>query len=273
MGTAAAAARRGGVRTDIVDGQKLRIAIRTGTGSDTPILLINGIGVSLELFHPLVDVLDPSLEIIRFDAPGVGGSPLPTVPYSYPALARLVVHLLDHLGYGQVDVLGVSWGGALAQQLALQERTHCRRLILASTGTGMTMIPGRPDVLVHMLTPWRYMNPAYMERIAPDLYGGDLRKHPAFTRELAQVMHADDPLGYYYQLLATVGWTSLPWLSCLKQPTLLLAGDDDRLVPVGNARIMERLIPHAQLYIYHGGHLGLLTHAKELGHVIERFVA
>jgi poly(3-hydroxyalkanoate) depolymerase len=273
MGTAAAAARASGVRTIIVDGQKLRVAIRPGERSGTPLLLINGIGVSLELFHPLVDVLDPAREIIRFDAPGVGGSALPTLPYSFPALARLVAHLLEHLGYQQVDVLGVSWGGALAQQFALQERGRCRRVILVCTGTGMTMVPGRPEVLGHMLTPWRYMNPAYMERIAPDLYGGDLRENPGFTHELAQDMHSDDPVGYYYQMLATVGWTSLPWLPCLKQPTLLLAGDDDRLVPVINARIMQRLIPHAQLHIYHGGHLGLLTHAHELGQVIERFVA
>jgi poly(3-hydroxyalkanoate) depolymerase len=273
MGSAAADAKRERVRTIVVDGQTLRIAVRPGRGTGTPLLLMNGIGVSLELFHPLVDVLDPALEIIRFDAPGVGGSPVPAVPHTFFTLAALVAHLLDQLGYQQVDVLGVSWGGALAQQFAKQYRRRCRRLILVATATGMTMIPGRPDVLAHMATPWRYMDPAYMERIAPDLYGGDLRENPRFTHELAQVMHSDDPVGYYYQMLATVGWTSLPWLMCLQQPTLILAGDDDRLVPAANARIMARLIPRAKLHIYHGGHLGLLTHARELGQVVEQFLA
>ena len=273
MNSAAAATRRAGMYTIAVDGQTLRVAIRPGTGIGTPLVLMNGIGVSLELFHPLLEALHPALEIIRFDVPGVGGSPLPAVPYSFPSLATLVAHMLDHLGYRAVDVLGVSWGGALAQQFALQYPSRCRRLILANTATGMTMIPGRPDVLVHMVTPWRYMEPAYMEQIAPQLYGGDLRELPGFTHELARVMHADDPVGYYYQMLATVGWTSLPWLIFLQQPTLLLAGDDDRLVPMANARIMEKLIPRAKLYTFHGGHLGLLTHAKELGQVIERFVA
>jgi poly(3-hydroxyoctanoate) depolymerase len=273
VNSAPAAGRWTGIRTIEVDGQPLRVAIRQGTGTGTPLLLMNGIGVRFELFHPLIEALDSALEIIRFDAPGVGGSPLPAIPYRFPLLAELVAHMLDHLGYRTVDVLGVSWGGALAQQYALQCRDRCCRLILANTGTGMTMIPGRPEVLVHMVTPWRYMDPAYMERIAPDLYGGDLRDLPGFTHELAQVMHADDPVGYYYQLLATVGWTSLPWLTFLRQPTLILAGDDDRLVPMANARIMAKLIPRATLYTFHGGHLGLLTHAQELGQVIERFLA
>jgi len=135
------------------------------------------------------------------------------------------------------------------------------------------MIPGRLSVLAHMMTPWRYMEPSYMEKIAPDLYGGDLRENPAFTHELAGIMHSDDPVGYCYQLMATVGWTSLPWLMFLRQRTLILAGDDDRLVPLANAKILKKLIPRSTLYIFHGGHLGLLTHAQELGSAVERFLA
>jgi len=273
MEAATEAVRRAGVCKVAVDGQTLRVAIRPGEGTGTPLLLMNGIGVSLELFHPLVEALDPALEIIRFDAPGVGGSPLPTFPHCYSTLATLVAHMLDTLGYRQVDVLGVSWGGGLAQQFAMQYRNRCRRLILASTATGMFMIPGRLSVLAHMMTPWRYMEPSYMEKIAPDLYGGDLRENPAFTHELAGIMHSDDPVGYCYQLMATVGWTSLPWLMFLRQRTLILAGDDDRLVPLANAKILKKLIPRSTLYIFHGGHLGLLTHAQELGSAVERFLA
>jgi poly(3-hydroxyalkanoate) depolymerase len=273
MSTAAKAARRAGVYTIDVDGQTLRVAIRPGRGSGTPLLLMNGIGVSFELFHPLIEALDPALEIIRFDAPGVGGSSLPTLPKCFPQIATLVARMLDRLGYGEVDVLGVSWGGALAQQFALQYGARCRRLILANTGTGSTMIPGRLEAFAHLLTPWRYTDPGYLEEIAPELYGGDLRDNPGFTHELARLMHADDPTGYFYQLLATTGWTSLPWLPFLRQPTLLVAGDDDRLVPMVNAWFMEKLIPNATLHTYHGGHLGLLTHARELGKVIERFLA
>ena len=111
-----------------------------------------------------------------------------------------------------------------------------------------------------------------MAEIAPDIYGGDLQSNPEFVRHLSHSMHSNEPLGYFYQLMAAMGWTSLPWLSLLPQPTLILAGDDDPIVPAINAKIMHRLIPRSKLYIYHGGHLGLLTHAKELMALIEEFL-
>jgi poly(3-hydroxyalkanoate) depolymerase len=274
MDAQAEGAAREGMRTININGQRLRIAIRAGkgTGTGTPLLLMNGIGVKLELLHPFVDALDPAIEIIRFDVPGVGGSSVPVVPYRFSTLALLVKHMLNRLGYTQVDVLGISWGGQLAQQFAFQHRNRCRRLILSSTGTGI-MVPGRLSVLTKMATPRRYMQPSYMEEIAQDLYGGDLRSNPEFTRELAQAMRSNNPLGYFYQLWAGAGWTSLPWIRCLRQPTLILAGNDDPLIPLINAKFMQRLIPHAELHVYNGGHLGVLTHADELARVVEQFLA
>src|SRR5438876_9084816 len=131
-------------RTIIVDGQRLRVAIRSGNGTRTPLLLVNGIGVNFEVLQQFVDALDPAIEVIRFDVPGTGGSPAPLIPYRFSAHARLVRKMLDQLGYQQVDVLGVSWGGALAQQFAFQYPRRCRRLIPVSTGTGALMVPGRP---------------------------------------------------------------------------------------------------------------------------------
>src|SRR3989440_9444278 len=110
-------------RTITVRGQRLRVAIRKGDGkadgTRTPLLLLNGIGVNLEVLQPFVDALDPAIEVIRFDVPGTGGSPAPYIPYRFSMLALLVTKMLDQLGYRQVDALGVSWGGALAQQFAL----------------------------------------------------------------------------------------------------------------------------------------------------------
>ena len=233
---------------------------------------MNGVGVMLEVLHPFVDALDPTIEIIRFDVPGVGKSPPPIMPYRFSTLAWLVTKMLDQLGYKQVDVLGISWGGGLAQQFALQHGKRCRRLVLASTGTGTIMIPGHPSILSKMATPRRYTDPSYLEEIAADIYGGDLRSTPEFMHELAQDMRLDQPQGYFYQMWAAMGWTSLPWLPFLRQPTLILAGDDDPLIPLINARIMQRLIPRSKLHVYHGGHLGLMTHEQELVPVIEQFL-
>ena len=76
--------------------------------------------------------------------------------------------------------------------------------------------------------------------------------------------------GYYLQLIACLGWTSLPWLPFLAQPTLVMMGTDDPIVPLVNGRILAKLIPNARLVTIDDGHLFLLTSAKEAaGHVAE----
>ena len=149
--------------------QRLRVAIRKGDGTRTPLLLMNGIGVNLEVLQPFVDALDPAIEVMRFDVPGTGGSPAPLIPYRFAVLARLVRQMLDQLVYPQIDVLGVSWGGALAQQFAFQYPRRCRRLILVSTGTGALMVPGKLSALARIATPRRYQDPVYMAQIAGEI--------------------------------------------------------------------------------------------------------
>jgi poly(3-hydroxyalkanoate) depolymerase len=277
------------LRTVAVDGQLLRIAVRPGQpiragtrrlrptaahpSRPVPLLLINGIGASLDLLTPFVDALDPGIEVISFDVPGVGGSPLPAHPYRFTGLCRLIASMLTTLGYDQADVLGISWGGGVAQHFALTQRSRCRRLALVSTGTGSLMVPARPTVLARMITPRRYLDRGYLERVASELYGGSARTDPAFA---AAAMHAGNRVGsyggYLYQLVAGAGWTSLPFLPLLRQPTLILSGDDDPIIPLANARLMHRLIPRSQLHVFNGGHLGLVTQAAELAPVVSDFL-
>ncbi|HLK00732.1 MAG TPA: alpha/beta fold hydrolase [Streptosporangiaceae bacterium] len=95
-----------------VAGRTLKVAVRRGKPGRrrdrVPLLLFNGIGASLELLRPFVDELDPALDVIRFDPPGVGGS-APSGPYRFGGLCKVVAGLLSELGYGAVDVLGISW--------------------------------------------------------------------------------------------------------------------------------------------------------------------
>jgi poly(3-hydroxyalkanoate) depolymerase len=257
-----------------VRGRILRVAVREGDPDLPPLLLCNGIGASLELLQPFVDALDRRRPVIRFDMPGVGGSPAPVVPYHLATVAPLLAGLLDQLGHERADVLGVSWGGGLAQQFALSRPDRVRRLVLVATSPGALMVPGCPRVLRRMLTPRRHRDPEYAARVAGALYGGSLRQNPALARDL---LHATTRLGpargYYYQLISTVGWTSLPWLPKLRRPTLILAGDDDPIIPLVNARIMRRLIPRSQLHIYHGGHLELAADAERLAPAVEAFLS
>jgi poly(3-hydroxyalkanoate) depolymerase len=259
-----------------VRGRRLRVAVRPATRPGpprTPLLLMNGLGSQLEVLEPLVDQLPPDLEVIRFDVPGVGGSPAPLLPYHYVMLASLVGALVRRLGHDRVDVLGYSWGGGLAQQFAVTQAGKCRRLVLASTATGAVMVPARPRVLGHMLTPRRHRDPVYTRRIAGELYGGTMRTHPERAAEALRAhAGAGSTRGYVYQLLAIATWTSLHALTLIRQPTLVLSGDDDPLIPTVNARILARGIPHARLHLYRGGHLALVTEAAELAPVIDRFL-
>jgi poly(3-hydroxyalkanoate) depolymerase len=278
------------VRSVTIDGRELRIAVRpprrrsqsrngrnsrNGRTTDQrpPLLLINGIGASLELLEPFVHELDPAVEVIRFDPPGVGGSGPAPGPYRFTGLCTLIARLLTELGHDQVDVLGISWGGAVAQHFATFQRSHTRRLVLVATATGALMVPARPSVLAHLVTPRRYLDPGYLSRVAGNLYGGSARTNPG---RIATAMNDGNRVGpsrgYLYQLTAGAGWTSLPFLPLLRQPTLIIAGDDDPIIPLANARLMHRLIPNSRLHVYHGGHLGLVTEAADLAPVVDGFL-
>jgi poly(3-hydroxyalkanoate) depolymerase len=254
-----------------VDGTKLRYAVRPGR-SALPLLLFNGIGANLEVVLPFVEAM-PEREILIFDMPGTGGSPHSWVPRRFGGLARLAARFLDRLGYPRVDVAGVSWGGALAQQFARQYPRRCRRLILAATSAGALMVPAKPSVLAKLITPQRYLSREYMQAAAPDIYGGELRERPELVREHSGRIVPPSTQGYLYQLLAGMGWTSVWWLHRLPQPTLILAGSDDRLVPAINARLLALLIPNNRLHVIPGGgHLFMLHRLDVVVPLITEFL-
>jgi poly(3-hydroxyalkanoate) depolymerase len=255
-----------------IDGQSLRVAIRHGSGQQPPLLLFNGIGANWELARPLLEAFTRTTAII-FDVPGVGASPRPLFPYRPSTLARLAAGLVAQLGYTEIDVAGVSWGGGIAQQFAHQYPKLCRRLVLAATASGFTMVPASPSVLWKMATPRRYTDKSYMNRIAADIYGGAFRNDPSLIGRHADAMHGTRNLGYLYQLLAIAGWTSLPWLWSLPQPTLVLMGSDDPLVPPINGHILAGLIPNAELRMIDDGHLFMVTRPAEVAGLIEAFLA
>lgn len=261
------------LRRVTVLGHEVRVSVRPGTGPGPPLLLCNGIGASLDLLQPFVDALDERIEVVRFDVPGVGSSPNPKLPYNFAILAVFVGQMMRGLDYERFDVLGISWGGGLAQQIAFQHPHRCRRLVLVSTATGSVMIPAGPQVLRKMITPRRYRDAGYAVTVAAELYGGLMRERPDQVRHL---MHDQSRVGsrrgYLLQLLAGAGWSSLPGLPFIRQPTLILAGDDDPLIPLANARILNRLLPNAQLHVYPDGHLGLVTSAHILAPRIAAFL-
>ncbi|GAC1538471.1 MAG: poly(3-hydroxyalkanoate) depolymerase [Acidimicrobiales bacterium] len=256
-----------------VDGSLVRVSVR---GEGRPMLLVMGIGGNIEMWDPLVAALnDRGVKTIAYDASGTGHSPTRLMPRRMPGLARQAAHLLDTLGYPRADVLGVSFGGAVAQELALRNPHRVRRLILASTMCGLGGLPGNPLALSLLATPLRYYSPRFMRASAKVLYGpatgeGDFLQHQINARQA----RPPSLWGYAGQLAAITGWSSLPWLHRITAPTLVLSGGADPIVPPTNARILARRIPNSELEIVPGaGHLMLLERAEACATTIADFVS
>lgn len=254
-----------------VMGQDWNVAVVGPEDAERTLLLCNGIGASLETIGPFAKHFKQT-RLIAFDVPGVGKSPTPALPYRFANLSRMLAKLLDQLGIGDVDVFGVSWGGALAQQFAHDHQARCRSLTLAATSAGMVMVPGNINVLTKMATPKRYTDPEYMLSIASEIYGGEVAFHDELLKDHTTAMRAGDTRGYVYQLLAAWGWTSYMWLSQIKIPTLILVGEDDPLVPPINGEIMAKRLPNAQLETINCGHMFVLTQAERIADRVEAFL-
>ncbi|MFV0256974.1 MAG: alpha/beta fold hydrolase [Acidimicrobiales bacterium] len=237
-------------------------------------MLINGIGATGELFRPFRQQI-ADRETIAFDAPGVGSSSTPLLPPTMRQLASVVAGMVADLGHDQVDVLGISWGGALAQELTRRHPRLVRRLVLAATLPGVTGMLGNPTALTLLMSPLRYYSPSYLERVAPALYGGDILDHPDVLLEHRHVRssRSSSMMGYLFELMAIATWTSLPWMRQCRQPTLVLTGTDDPIIPVANGRILASGYPNARLEIIDGGgHLFLFTEPEVCARLVLDFL-
>ena len=250
----------------------LRIRVRIA-GSGPPLLLIMGIGANLDMWQPVVSDLGPR-EVIAFDAPGTGGSATPRLPMTMGQQAKLVCTLLDRLGFGSVDVLGLSWGGLLAQKLAIDHPERLRRLVLAATMPGLGSLPGQPSAVLRLMTPRRYYSSSHFNRIAPSLYGGRARTHGEMGAELQhRLARPPSPLGYMAQLVTTSTYSGFASLHKVTAPTLVLAGDDDPIVRLSNGRLLRWLMPTATLLVIKGGgHLFLLDGTPGVSAHIRQFL-
>lgn len=249
-----------------VGGRTLRVARwRLDEPSDhPPILFFNGIGANIEAVAPLAEAMDDR-GFIMFDMPGVGESPDPTIPYTPFTMSWTTAKLLDRFKIKTVDVVGISWGGAMAQHFTLQHAGRVRKLALIATTAGMLMMPGNPASFTKMANPRRYIDPEFMNEHFATLYGGidaDGEEHQKDSH--IGRLKPPSPRGYVYQLLCMLGWTSAPALPFMTKETLIMMGDDDQIVVPVNGKFLNTLIPNSRLYtVKGGGHLFLLTHADE----------
>ena len=236
----------------------LRLFVREW-GDGYPLLLINGLGANVEMWGRSQERLARVARTISFDAPGMGGSRTSPVALSHPAYAKIICRLLDDLGVERCDVLGFSFGGTIAQQLARTAPERVRRMALLGSSCGWGGVPpnGRP-VIAHSL---RYYSRVAFDH-ASNLLDGMARDRDSETLRTQTDARPGYPptiAGLAQQCLAGATWSSLHWISTLRAPTLVIGGERDGLVPVANTLMLARHLPHARCHVLAGeGHMMML---------------
>ena len=222
-------------------------------GEGDPLLLIMGLGYTLEMWHRTAPILSERYRTILFDNRGVGRSDVPAGSYSIRSMADDAAAVLDAAGVDSAHVFGISMGGMIAQEFALQYPERVRSLILGCTSHGgpeavladaevLTTLAARATMSaeegVRAMIPFVYDRSTPRERIEEDLV---IRRRTFPTIQ-----------GYLGQLQGVFAFESRSRLSQLRVPTLVVHGESDRLVPPENGRRLARFIEGARLEMIAG---------------------
>lgn len=226
-------------------------------GAGPPVVLIMGLSFTLEMWFRVLPALASSYRVILFDNRGMGRSNVPRGPYSIRQMARDTTAVMDAAGVNSAHLIGASMGGIIAQELALSFPQRVRSLVLGCTTHGGFLsrwpdLSRRPRGLQwskferlereRVVIPMLYADTTPIERIEEDIH---LRCQCLWSSQ-----------GFFNQLAAILLWTSYRRLPRIRVPTLVAHGDQDRLIPAVNGRVIAKRIPGATFQtIENAGHV------------------
>lgn len=261
------------ISTIAIGGSDIRVATNcTRFSRGTPLLVFNGLGINLETLFPLMRALG-GVDAITLDVPGVGGSDAPLLPLTFSGLAQLSAQVLDHFAIETVVVMGVSWGAGIALAFASGLSGRCEKLIIASGTLGAAAIPGGIRSLVALSNPRRYIDSDYLRQHAGSLYGGKFSTSPALVEDYINTLHSHrSPTTYFNHLYASFCSPGVIGLYGIKQPTLIMAGSDDRMLSGANALLLHKLIPGSSLVTVDDGHMFFYSSPVETAGKIQQFM-
>jgi pimeloyl-ACP methyl ester carboxylesterase len=243
-------------------------------GHGAPLLLIMGLGYPSPMWHRTRPALSQRYRTIALDNRGVGRSDVPPGPYPIARMASDAAAVLEAAGAESAHVFGISMGGMIAQEFALQYPKRVRSLVLGCTAAGgptavradaeatqmlMTRDKMTPEQALEAPVPFIYDATTPRERIDEDL----ALRRPWLPR----------PEAYTAQLQGIIAWESYSRLSGIAAPTLVIHGENDRLVPPGNGKLIAQRIPGAKLVmIPHASHLFTTDQPEAAHHAILEFL-
>lgn len=256
-----------------LDGAPLHYEI---VGNGPPLLLLNGIGLDLSAWVPLMQALCGERRLVLLETRGSGLSGPPPQPCTTARLAADALALLDHLSLDSVDVLGFSLGGLVAQELALLAPERINSLVLAAAAA---RLPGRTR---RVLDAWRRLLLAGVdaetfrrEQFAWIFGPATLENDELIERALASLADAPAPsaAGFAAQADAGLAHDTRERASRIAAPALVLAGKDDILLPAGEAETLAGLLPKGQFECHSGGHAFLSESTSSVAASVLEFLS
>jgi 3-oxoadipate enol-lactonase len=249
-------------------------------GKGEPLVLIYGYAGHSGLWFRQIPILSKKYQVIAFDNRGVGRSDKPDIPYTMAMMAGDVAGLLDTIGIDTAHIFGISMGGAIAQHFALNYPQRVISLILGCTTCGgVHSIQPKPESRAALFDfePLKKMTPEeFVRQAIPFFFSQEfIEKNPDIVeKKVAKMLEYPLPIhGAIRQAAATIGHDTYELLPKIKLPTLVIAGDNDRLIPLENSRILASRIPKAELVIIKGaGHEFFIEDAEEANKIVLSFL-
>ena len=243
-------------------------------GAGEPVLLIMGLGYPSDMWYRTRPLLANRYRTITLDNRGVGRSDMPPGPYPIALMASDAACVLDAAGVESAHVFGISMGGMIAQEFALQNPKRVRSLILGCTAAGGPhAVRAEPEVNQMLMSRGNMSPEAAAEAVVPFIY------HSATARERIDedlAMRRDwfpRPEAYMAQLEGILSWEAYSRLSQISAPTLVIHGESDRLVPAGNSKLIAARIPGAKLVLLpHASHIFTTDQPEAAHHAILEFL-
>ncbi len=225
-------------------------------GSGEPLLLIMGLSYPSYMWHRTRPFLAQNFRTIAFDNRGIGQSDVPEGVYPIAQMASDAAAVLDATSVPSAHVFGVSMGGMIAQEFALQYPQRVRSLILGCTNAGGPhVVNAAPEVLQILMR--QGMTPEEAkEAIIPFIYDAGTARARIDEDMAIRMKWYPTPQGYLGQLQGILAWEAYSRIAQIKSPTLIIHGETDQLVPVANAQLIAERIPHAKLVLIpHASHV------------------